>query len=99
MQVVDVGISISLMNYKLTDFSALSLKFLLFIAYISMLPNHINNEVNKCNPEKNVSLWDQSLMTTTSNHYYFSLGLQLLIKTLQLASHVMKTKKHSSLDS
>jgi len=28
---VDVGISISLMNYKLTGFSALSLKLLLFV--------------------------------------------------------------------
>ena len=38
---VDVGIFISLMNCKLTDFSALSLKLLLYIQYFSSLPNHI----------------------------------------------------------
>jgi len=43
------------MNYKLTDFSALSLKLLLFMhLYIT---NYLNYEVNKYNPDKSVSLW------------------------------------------
>jgi len=49
-------VSTSLINCKLTDFSALSLKLLLFILYTSLLPNHINNEVNKRKPDKSASL-------------------------------------------
>jgi len=54
---VNLGISISLMNCKLTDFSALSLKLLLFM-HLSITKSYsIDNEVNKCNPEESVSLW------------------------------------------
>jgi len=70
------------MNCKLTDFSALSLKLLLF-THLIILSNNINNEVNKRNPEKVYHYEDQSLMPSTSKQYA-SLGLQLLIMTLQL---------------
>jgi len=56
MQVVDVGIFISLMNCKLIDVSALSLERPLFIR-TSSSPNHVKDEGSKRNPQKRVSLW------------------------------------------
>ena len=53
---VDVGIYISLMNCTLTDYSALSLKLLLFIHLFIAKSYRLNNEVNKRNPEKSASL-------------------------------------------
>jgi len=40
----------------------------------------------------------KALCPPTSNQYS-SLGLHLQIMTIQILSHIMKTKKHSSLDS